>query len=351
MTQNSQEPAPHILARRQLMKLMKELHAKGIKQLPGERQLCKDFGVGRVTIRSVLKQLAAECRIIVAPRQGLFISAGSEYQNIGLVFGDASTVSFIYSPAILAGIFDAIESSPAFLRNIQLREPERLPSILEEYELDGCIWHMPSNAPFARNSAAIAQSKIPVMSVLLHACLPHEEKDLPPIRVEPDFLGIGRLRTEFMLKRGHSRIACFANPGTFVHSGFMAAMKDARATHKSWWSIGSDEISEKLPQILNDGEATALVANGGIAKIEEILNTVEAHPKGASIELLLDYTGPELNELIGNFKKANVVAINHYPRKELGGVAAKALLAHLNEGKPLAGKKVLSRIELVEKRP
>ena len=353
MPDDNKRKAPHVVARKLLLERMKQLKGEGIEQLPGLRTLCKELGVGLVTLRTAIKQLSRENRIRVVPRKGLFISADAGYLNIGIVLGDGSAVTFLggAGTSIISGVFDAFRNQPVHPRGIQLRDPERLPGILNNYGLDACIWIwcMPEPDMISRNAAAVAASDVPVVTVMPHYCPSSEEPALPPNRIEPDFFGIGYLRAEFMLKRGHSKIACFTGAANSVYSGFLAAIDSAKAVHKPEWRISVNEISVKIQQILDEGEATAMVVDGGIDNIQNVFNAVEAHPRGSSLELIVDHAGSPLPEIIARHKNVNVVAINYYPGKELGVAAVKSLLANLQGERPLSTIKLTSRIELIDK--
>lgn len=335
--------APHILARRRLLERMRKQAAAGDRRLPGERLLCKEIGVGAVTLRKALKQLSSEGRILSVPRKGNFIGEVPEHLNIGVVIGDGSTVSFIHEPRVLAGCLETLSGYCVYLRMVQLRAPERAPAVFNEYGLDGCIWPMPDSSFFGKAGEAAAKAGMPVVPVALYQYR-MDEASLPQTFVSVDYYGSGRLRTEFMLKRGHRKIACFCSPGSALYEGFIAAISSSGATHKPQWAMEPDEIFAKVPAILDEGEATAMVVNGGPEKMEKVFQALDGHPAGKDIELLVDYVGPSLPALLARHPGLKVAGVNHYPKKELGAAAAKSLMGNLQDGLPLVPVKLLSKI-------
>ena len=267
-----------------------------------------------------------------------------ERLNIGLIIGDGSTVSFLGEPCALSGILDTLEKSSVYMRTVQVREPERAPGIFKEYGLDGCIWYLPGNSLFPRIRKALMETGVPVVAMMLYEYSQAEAEHLPNFRVEPDFQGIGRLRAEFMLGRGHRKIACFTKPESEVYKGFISAIAGAGAVHSPDWAIRSGEIFEKIPRLLDEGEATAMIVNGGSTEMEKVFQALEGHPRGGDIELLVDYCGHMLPGMIARHPKLRVVAVNHYPGRELGMEAAKALLGNIQGGLPPAPLKLISQI-------
>ena len=348
MNNESKRLAPHIVARKLLLEKIKQLMDQGVSQLPGTRALCAELDVSHITLMRVLKQLSKENRIFSMPRKGLFINLEANYLNIGTVLGDGNAVFCLYDVGILNGITEVVQNEPVYLRGVQLREPERAPHVLGEYGLDGCIWYMPGRELIQRSSDAIARSSVPIVSIVSHSYTAEEGQFMPSARVESDFFGIGRLRVEFMIARGHRKIACFTAPPSLVQEGFMAAISSFGAEHRPSWQIHPDDIAIKMPKILDEGEATAMVIDGGLTSMSKIFDIINAHPRGKSLELVIDYTGPNIWDVLKKHRGINVVAVNYYPRRELGAAAAKSILAHLREGRPLAPIKILSRIETME---
>jgi GntR family transcriptional regulator len=52
-------------------------------QLPSERELARDLGVSRMTVRQAVRELIAEGAIYTAPGRGTFVSAGDVTQQLG----------------------------------------------------------------------------------------------------------------------------------------------------------------------------------------------------------------------------------------------------------------------------
>lgn len=52
-------------------------------QLPSERELARDLGVSRMTVRQAVRELIAEGAVYTAPGRGTFLSAGDVTQQLG----------------------------------------------------------------------------------------------------------------------------------------------------------------------------------------------------------------------------------------------------------------------------
>ena len=344
MRSAAKRTSPHILARQKLLSLIGELMAEGITRLPGERDLCKRLSVSLVTVKKAVRQLSLEGRLSIVPRKGNFICVTPERLNVGIIIGEGQPVTFVRTSKVLGGLLEAFEDGCCHVRLIQLRHPDQAPDFLRQYNIDGCIWYMPEPSLFARIKDVERRCGMPLETVVGFSCADSEMANLPTTLATIDFHAVGRLRAEFLLKRGHGKLACFTSVDTDLYRGFISAVAQAGAIHRRAWCVDGEMISGKVRRILDEGEVTAMVVNGGALPMEKVFQAIDGHEAFGRIELLIDCVGPSTPALLAKYPRLKIIAVNHYPELELGVAAAKMLLGNLRDGLPLVPVRMTSTV-------
>lgn len=333
---------PHINARQQLLNRIVTLSAKGIDRLPPERELCDEFGVSLNTVKKAIRQLIIEGRIVSVLRRGHFIRTLPVETNIGIIVGEGSVSTFLGEPDVLSDILDVLTRCNCTVRLIQLPKPQEAPHVFNQFKIDGCVWYLPHKSLFLKISKIMQSCNIPVV-VPFMTYTPADAAKLPKNHFTIDFTAVGRVRAEYLLRRGHRKIIYCANLNTGTYDGFMAALKKAGIAHNPKWNLPKlEDIHERLPGILSDGEVTAIISDGGRARIEAVFRVLEGHPWDRRGELLVDFIGGAFTELRKNYPKAKVSAVNFYPHQEIGRCAAEALVDAVKDGVPIKSAKFSS---------
>lgn len=81
----------------QLQELIFEKHLRSGSRLPGERELCEQFGVSRTVIREATKVLAQRGMLVIEPGRGTYVTLPAE-QDVArsiTLFARARDVSFV----------------------------------------------------------------------------------------------------------------------------------------------------------------------------------------------------------------------------------------------------------------
>jgi DNA-binding LacI/PurR family transcriptional regulator len=325
---------------------MKGLSSAGENRLPGIRKLCGELDVSFVTVNKVIKRLTLEGRIQSIPKKGNYIIPGPHPHNIGLILGDENDSSFLHSPPVMEGLLHVLGKGNCSIRLIQA-PAERVATVVDENMLDAAIWYLPVAKLMPKVNEIITAMDVPVLPVLQGGS-EFEASELPACHVAPDLYWCGQQRVEFLLKRGHRKIARFniapypeVDYDTETFRGFQAAIDAYGGQHElSSWSVSASEIDEKIPRILDEGEVTAATVNGGATEIRNVFETMSRHVNGTSVELVIADVGPALEALMLEFPKVRVVGITRGGNYNLGVRAAEMLLDHLDKGVPLAAVKV-----------
>lgn len=344
MLKTGKKPPAHIYARQQLLNRMAALSASGTNSLPPERELCAEFGVSLNTVKKAIRQLTIEGRLASVARKGHFIRAVTPETNIGIVIGESNVSTFLGEPDVFGDISDVLNRRNCYMHLIRLVKPHEAPDVLKQYKFDGCIWYLPHTLLFPKISKIIASCKIPIV-VPIMSYTPADEAKLPPNHFTHDFPAIGRVRAEYLLKRGHRDIVHCVAFDTGTCDGFLTALRNAGVTHNPDWDLPKlEDIQTRLPSILDAGDATAIICEGGSDKIEAVLRILDGHPWSRNGELLVDFIGGAFAELRERYPGVKITAVNFYPHKEIGRGAAEALVDAVKDGIPIQSAKYVSHV-------
>ncbi len=347
MTVAANTKSKYNLARKRLLSLMAALSAGGESRLPGLRKLCAELDVSFMTVNKVIKRLTLEGRIQSIPKKGNYILPGPHPHNIGLILNDEDDSSFLHTPTIMEGVLHVLGKAHCSIRLLQA-SPERVATVADEHMLDAAIWYLPSAKLIPKVNETIGAMEVPVLPILEDWCQ-FKVSELPACHVAPDSFKAGRQRVEFLLKRGHRKIARFniapypeVDYDTEAFRGFQAAVDDYGGRHDlTAWSVSANEIEEKIPRILDGGEVTAATVNGGGTQIRRVFKALSRHENGGGIELIVADVGPVLEKLIDEFPTVKVVGITRPCNYDLGVRAGQMLMEHLDKGVPLGAVKVV----------
>jgi DNA-binding LacI/PurR family transcriptional regulator len=333
---------PHVRARQLLIALIDRLTAQGIERLPGERQLSTDLGVSLNTVKKAIRQLASEDRLVTAPRDGHFICAKRKTIDVGLILGEGQTCTFVRDPGMLACILTTLHRHDCIPRILHIRESADAARIIEQYRLDGCIWYLPRPTQMRSIAEVSKTCHVPIVVTQLEHT--PECPDMPPIFTY-DFQAVGRERAEFLLARNHRRIAYCSSDRSQTFAGFAAALSDQGIPLDRTLIIPKPEdIPRRLPPLLREGSATAIISDGGLSRLEPLFSILEGHPWNERGDLLIDYIGAGHEKLCKRHPLVRIAAINYPQDQEIGRRATEALLAAIDQHTPVQGLRCSSRI-------
>lgn len=344
----------HNLARRRILELMEERLKAGDDRVPGLRGLSRDLGFGVVTVSKALKRLAMEGRVKTVPRKGsFFVAQPAKVPNVCVVLGDEHDYTYVVSPSVLSGVMGELSRGECHVRIFQAADRARVETMIQNFHIDGCLWYLLRRDTLPKLLPYLRSLKLPLVAIG-QSWLGLDDADLPPVHVSTDSGAAGRLRAEFLLRRGHLKIARLnfrageEIPGPVELESFVATLAEAGASFPPEWNLRSDDVPERLPKLLDAGEITAAVVNGGLDAIKTVLEIMDRHPRGRDVELLVDHAGSDMAVWAAAYPNAKISGYHFHPDRSLGIEAARLLLDHLHQGAPLKTRRVLSEIVLPE---
>lgn len=322
--------SPHIYAQKKLADYAsKERFPDG--KLPPERELCKEIGVSRGTLRKALKQLIMEGYVVSVPQKGNFITGAPKRINIGIIINDGVFANAsVSAPLMMSGIMDVLGKSNCLARFINLYNLSKIEDIIQGYGLDGLLWCYPPQETFPAIKKIISNVNIPLMiSTMVY------DKHIREIpfknHVSKDYVCIGEERAKYFLRKGHKKIAYIGDPENWpTFEAFRSTLKKSGIDFNYDWHIELIEnIQERLPDIINRHKITGIVSNGGPDRLENVFIALEKNPEWQNIDLLVDYV-PALPDLMKRHPGVKVSTINNLAHHKVGKTAAETLLKMVN---------------------
>lgn len=301
--------------------------------LPPERELCVELGVSRGTLRKAMEELIAAGRIVRVRPKGNYIVAVARRTTIGLVMGNGTMENAVVpSPDVLAGLLQTLGVADCVVRILLPRGIDRIEETFLRHELAGFVWFGPPTSALSI-IAEMSVSDIPFVAFAPHLRSSIESVGTPRV-VAFDSAQCGRDRANHFLDRGHRRIAYLGDASDAIsYKSFVTALKQAGIDHDPKDHVPEiNQIPERLPELLDQG-VTAIGSNGGSERIETLLNTLESHPNGRSVDLLVDQV-ITLPDIARRHPNVPISAVNVIPRHQLGVAAGEALLKQIN-GTPI----------------
>lgn len=337
------KPPVHVQARQRIIDVAESLRAQGVDRLPPERRLSAELGFSLTTIKKAIRQLVLEDRLATAPRDGHFILGRRVGIDIGLIVGEGGECTYVNDAGAFGAICAAIQRIGAFARILRVCDPAQAPDLIERYRIHGCVWYMPHLSRLSAIGRALRSCRVPVAVVIDDG--PLDGKSLPDGIFALDYEGIGRLRTEWLLARGHRRILYSGQGGSPAYRGHIAALREAGLGESDGLQITEVErIGEELPRMLAIGPPTAIVSDGGYARLAALYTVLEDHPWSVQGTLMVDDIGHRHDELLRRHPRMRIAAINQRMSERPALRAVAALDAAIRGGEPLRGERTLSRI-------
>ncbi|MBN8523842.1 MAG: GntR family transcriptional regulator [Planctomycetes bacterium] len=333
---------PHIRARQQLITMMSGLTRKGVQRLPGERQLADELGVSLMTVKKAIRQLVLEDKLRTAPRDGHYICGARTTTDVGIVVGEGNASTFVRMPRTIARILQEIDRHGLVVRLISARDPDEALEVLARYDLQACLWYMPHATRLHAINTVFARCALPY-AIVSEDVLP-QDYDRTANLFAYDPAGVGRQRTEWMLARGHRRIACCTHDAPPIYDGFRQAMSAAGlAIDPALIIHHPEDVDRALPPLLGPDGVTAIIAEGGYTRQQRIFRVLDGHPWNARGELLLDDIGSRLAELRQAHPTVRITAVVHRDEEALAEAVGSALADAIAGRAAIVGRRILAR--------
>ncbi len=237
--------------------------AKVGMRIPSENELCRIFGVSRITVRGAIRGLV-EARVLVSRRGvGTFVNpehtgAGTMLRSvIGLMENFGRNVYFSVSQAIRGSVLESgMDTEYVVLPDSD--DPSRLMEMISG-SIDGIIWSDPKSQILPCMKALKANG-IPLL------CITDREKGIPELSgfdtVFTSSTGRGRMLANYLFGKGFSKVM-------YVHN-YAAVRKEVDSPENPETTSGA--VSARLTELAGDSAECRMCSILELQKKPELLN-------------------------------------------------------------------------------
>ena len=303
-------------------------------RLPTEMELAQLYSVSRQTIRQALNLLEKEGLVERKQGSGTYVSRDqgrfkTDNRNVGVIFSYITEYIF---PSIVRGIVKTLDEK-GFTLSLSSTHNR---TDNERAKLEYYLAHPVSGLIIEGTKTALPNPNINLYEeleargtsiVFIHACYDQLKS---PISVTVDDRAGGRAATEFLLDRGHSKIAAILKSddkqGVERCTGFMQAVSGAGLTLNDdsvcWYNDlnrAGFTTSAQLKNLINSH--TAIICYNDMIALD-VLKAIKLEGKSVPEDLsLISFD----DSLYASIASPNITSLSH-PKDELGRVAAEKVV-------------------------
>ncbi len=311
--------------------------------LPSGRDMARRLDVSHMTYCKALNRMVKEGFVRSFPKKGHYVTPEHlRCRKVGLIFWEGESSPFL-------GIQDAV----AILRvlserrfNAQIIQGcslDQLHDTALAHGVEGLLWLYPSLKAVAHIGEIDAYGELPL--VVVHGT--HRSFGEMPNKggVTYDTKQIYAERAKLMLSRGHRHVAYVGGDYEAAQKlGLVAALKKGGVNMPPELCIKDLlEAPGRLGRLLVTHGVTGLLSEGAGDRVDRLFTELSELPDSARPEVLASRF-PLLPSLFQRYPKVRPVPATEL-MDDLGEVAARMLLDHLLDGKPLSQVKVGIRFQ------
>ena len=325
--------SPICRAREFILSHIEAVRSSGEYQLHSERDLAEAASISRVTVRRVLKELIREGYIVNLPKKGNFIDTRIEppKYTVGIIKDDGGEAGY-YADFVnlLTDILEVVTEKRCAVKFVTSPNlPGRLPLLFSRYRLDGLIWISPPGSMYGEIEAIGMSADSPIVSIISNDS---HDISFSGNYVSLDYVGIGKTRAEFLLKRGCREVAYLGNSG-MTYDSFCKRLQQGGVEICPENQIETiNQIEQRLPALLAKTRVDAIVSNGPRVRLEELFQVLSDFPGRDAILLLVDWI-PELPALMKRYPLVRVDCVGRKRVECLGAATARMMTQALSQRK------------------
>ncbi len=308
------------------------------ERLPGEIELCRKFGVSRITVRRAIKALEDFNYIIRLPqRKGAFSNPEMSRAIpciIGILCGDGGRNYITNQMSAVLSVFweefNEVNCDFEFaMVNINIHDPEESGEELLRLSYDGIFWLHPAPEAIPTIDALIRRG-FPVVTVT-----PPYAADFPePVAncIAYDHADIGRYRGMLIREHGHRHIIYIGLPN-ITYQNFVATLDECGKGAHTVSKIGEvNDIESKLRDLLRKNpETDAIISDGREERFQALFHVLKDEDR--KIKLYLDAPNAGMRpDLAACLPKSEIFFFDESPRLRACGRESGKFLKQMIEG-------------------
>jgi GntR family transcriptional regulator of arabinose operon len=341
--------------------ILQAIRDGGIREgepLPSESELVRRFAVSRNTVRQAIGALATEGLVVRRRGKRTFCQAPPRAKTSLLGVITPMVYVYIYRD-IINGIEETVHTRDySMILGNSNSDPDKERSLIEtmlDKGVEGLLIE-PARSGLVRPDSYIHRrlANLPVPVVLMDCAI----EGLAASTVTPADVDGGRLATEYLLQKGHKRIAILykseTTPGLLRHQGYRAAFAARGLEPEPGYAVTTCELRDRNMHPVRDA-VLSLVALGDRRPTAMVFYNDEWAVQGLQVLLENGLEVPRDVSIIGfddteycDYARVPITSVSH-PKGSLGRIAAEMLLSEIEAGPACEKKRVTILPRIVER--
>lgn len=308
--------------------------------LPGGREMATRLGVSYVTYCKALDRMAKEGFVRGFPKKGhQVVPRHLRCRKIGLILESGVSSPFLAECQSLAAILQALHSRVFNAQIIQASAPEQLHDVALAHGVEGLLWFQPQGKDAALLDEIAALGELPLVAALQGD---YPGLDGPPAWgcVTPDLRQIASERAKLMVACGRRRVLYVGDYQGAMNQGLVATFQELGVDLPPELCVKNPtEEPGRVSQLILDHHVMGVVSEGAGDRVERLFLELAELPDAVRPQVQVSWF-PQLPALFRRYPNVQQIPRAKECSEDLGELAAKMLLEHLIEGKPLSVVKV-----------
>lgn len=309
--------------------------------LPPGREMCERLGLSHLTYRKAVNRLVDERTAVSYPRKGHYIIAAHlRTPKVGVVLRNAEEQPHFAGCSLLFSALERLEKANFQIQQIQASPVTTLINKAHSHAVHGLLWFYPPTPILPLIEQIHASQSTPVVVVFLYDLIGKETPlpSFPSVRIDVHHLA--RVQADYLLSRGHRKIAYIGNFESAEYTGLAGELvKGGLSFSPSHCVDDTNEIHQRLPMLIKNEGITAILSEGGNERFDMVFQVLSQFPVAKQPELLMRHDKP-LEMLRKKYPQVEKATAGHVDHAKIGSIAGEMLARHIKYGEPLTTKQV-----------
>jgi hypothetical protein len=260
------------------------------ERILSEMQLCKKFGVSRITVRRAIQSLEQTKHLIRLPgRHGAFTNpelAMSVPFLVGILCHEGTQNCFDTALSeILTGFMGALRNINCCFEFLNLNGNQSVAQEIENMAMDGLFWVTPAEDRID-DINELLQREYPV--VVMDLIYDMESRKPSGNTILRDYENFAVQHAQLMQQRQLQRVAWLGVYNNCAKRFQKEMRKHGIDLPRKFFIDTIAEIPEKLPRLLATETIDAIICNGGVERYECLLQTLDAQENREKIPIFME---------------------------------------------------------------
>ncbi len=236
-----------------------------------ELKLCERLSASRGSVRKALDELRAGGYISTVKRRN-YVTKSRRKPEIGILMDCYKSAPYLPETSVLVALLREMDNAGFHGRLLVPPDLKNIPSLVEQYNLEGLIWFEPPESSHAAIAEMAKRDNLSICCIIYNAELPGSS----PIKtnyVTMDRSSLGKMRAQYFLSKGHRKVVSVTSGGS-TEEAFGSEMAANGAKQLLKWRLDTPaQITESLQGLIEDEHISAISSVGG-HRLETLFKTL-----------------------------------------------------------------------------